>query len=249
MCASVRFIRTPSRPPTPQRYDRLVEEPKRTPRPQDRVKELFVAHSVELLAFFRSSRRMSKSDASDLLQQTFEELLKTLERHPDLELQHPRGFLFRIAHRQCSALVQRQQRTGVLQERYAANGSTPDPDADDLEFQASLHTDRRLLLRAMRRLSDPRERGTIGEPQVLLYLRFFAELTLADLAEVFDIPVGTVPGRLRRALGLLQQQVEVLDAPDADTRNTSTAVLDQWRSALKREAKLLFPNLDDDDAG
>lgn len=215
-------------------------------RPQDRVRALFIAHSAELLAFFRSSRRMSKSDASDLLQQTFEELLKTFERHPDLELEHPRGYLFRIAHRQCGALTLQRQRRGTLNERYATSGSSPDPEIDDLEFQASLHTDRRLLLRAMRRLSDPHDRGMIGEPQLLLYLRFFANLTLPELAEVFDMPVGTVPGRLRRGLRLLQHQVESLDASDADTRLTSTAVLEQWRSALQREAKLLHPILDDE---
>jgi RNA polymerase sigma factor (sigma-70 family) len=236
-----------SRTPALRRYDPPVDEPKRPPPPQDRVKALFIAHSAELVAFFRSSRRMSKSDASDLLQQTFEELLKAFERHPDFELQHPRGFLFCVAHRQCGALVQRQQRREALQERYAANGSTPDAEADDLEFQASLHTDRRLLLRAMRRLSGPDERGTIGEAQVLLYLRFFADLTLVELAEVFDIPVGTVPGRLRRALRLLQHQVEALDAPDADSRITSTAVLEQWRLVLRREAKALLPTLDDRD--
>lgn len=213
---------------------------------QQTVQEMFVEHSQKLLAFFRSSRKMSKHDAADLLQQTFEEVLKTLERRPGYEIHHPRGFLFRVARYQLAALARKQQRRAELQEAYSTTETCADAEADDLEYQASLRTEHRLLFRAMRRLSRDVARSSavtghmaISEPQEIIYLRFFASLTLAEIADVFDIPLGTVPGRLRRALRMLTRQVKLLESSDADVGHTSTTEIKRWRSALEREAR--FP--------
>jgi RNA polymerase sigma-70 factor (ECF subfamily) len=210
---------------------------------------LYAEHSKQILAFFRCSRQMSMADAGDFLQQTFAELLKTLENHPELEIDNPRAFLFTIARRRLSADYKRRVRQPTV-EADKAEEQPSQARADDLELLASLRSDQRLLLRAMRRLTEEdnaradaaRSDGAAPEPvtvsdhQLLLYLRFWAGLTLAETAQVLGIPPGTVSGRQYRAMQLLRRRVEELDAPDEDARRTSTTVLHGWQRALEREA-------------
>ncbi|MEM7160758.1 MAG: sigma-70 family RNA polymerase sigma factor [Myxococcota bacterium] len=217
--------------------------------------ELYAKHSQEILAFFRHTRRMTMADAGDLMQQTFAELLKTLRNNPQLKVEYPRALLFKIAHRQFGAYIEHKGRHGDRMVDEEIDEQRSLAESDDLQFQASLRADQKLLLRAMRRLTKEdgeqadraRERGdvteswTISEHQLILYLRFWVGLTLARVAEILDIPPGTLSGRQRRALQLLRHRVAELEAPDEATRGTSTTMLERWHGILERDALEVLP--------
>jgi RNA polymerase sigma-70 factor, ECF subfamily len=231
------------------------------PRARQRTRlaaRLYADHSKDILAFFRCARQMSLADAGDLLQQTFAELLKTLESHPDLQIEHPKAFLFTIARRRLWAHYRRQAREPRIEgDDHDVAQQASQAHCDDLELLASLRSDQRLLLRAMRRLTDEdnakadaarsRDAGAEAEPttvsdhQVLLYLRFWAGLTMAEVAEVLGIPPGTVGGRQHRAMKMLRRRVDELGAPDEDAHRTSTTVIEVWQRALEREAADFAP--------
>jgi len=173
-------------------------------------------------------------DAVELLQQTFAELLETLTRHDDLQIDHPRAFLFTIATRQLGATYQRRQRRPQLDDNATIDTLPAEAEVDDLEYAASLRAEQRLLLRAMRRL-DHSETHAVSEPQILLYLRFWAGLTLLEVATIFGVPPGTISGRQRRALQQLERHLAELDSTDAATAVTSTTLLHRWQDALQRE--------------
>jgi RNA polymerase sigma-70 factor (ECF subfamily) len=215
---------------------------------------LYAEHSKDILAFFRCSRQMSMSDAGDFLQQTFAELLKTLESQPQLQIDNPRAFLFTLARRRLAAHHKRQAR----RPREEADDTAAEPASqareDDLELLASLRSDQRLLLRAMRRLTDEdnaradaaqaeqaEPEPTVSDHQILLYLRFWAGLTLAEVAQVLGIPPGTVSGRQYRAMQMLRRRVDELGVPDEVAHRTSTTVLQGWQRALEREAEEIGP--------
>ncbi len=219
--------RRPDEPPIPTKTQRRFAQ------------QLYLRHSAALVAFFRSSRSMALTDAVDLLQQTFSELLRTLARHPDLQIDNPRAFVFKLATRQFSALYRREQRRPQLDHV----ADLPEAMArDDLEYEASLRSEQRLVLRAMRRLTDDRRRRPSGSPdkvsqlQLVIYFRFWLGLTIAEVAEILEITPDAVANRQRRALRKLQRIVEDIELESGLGLSTSTTVLMRWREMLEREA-------------
>ena len=89
-----------------------------------------------------------------------------------------------------------------LRLRYAEAGVEPldDEPADEQAVPELDWEQGELLHRAIAALSPP-DRETV----VLFYLR---ELDLREVAEVLELPVGTVKSRLHRARRLLRQQLE-----------------------------------------
>ncbi|MGB5759318.1 MAG: sigma-70 family RNA polymerase sigma factor [Acidimicrobiales bacterium] len=65
------------------------------------------------------------------------------------------------------------------------------------EAAAVTATDREIVLRALNRLS--------AEDRLVLALRFFEEMTQADIAQVLDCPIGTAKSRLSRAMARLRK--------------------------------------------
>lgn len=210
---------------------------------------LYVRHSGELLSFFRATRRMSKSEAADLVHQTFCELLETLAKHEELEVHRPRPFLFKLATRQFCAAYRRKLRQPVVDDETAVVDIASRDLMDDLEYRASLRAEQRLVLRAMRKLTDDvavadaeaepssSEAGEISQLQLIVYFRFWVGLTLAEVAEILDVTPGVVSSRQRRALQLLRRYVEQIEATEDAPASTSTTLLQRWRDGLEREAK------------
>ncbi|MGI8900882.1 MAG: SigE family RNA polymerase sigma factor, partial [Nocardioides sp.] len=57
--------------------------------------------------------------------------------------------------------------------------------------------------------------GLSEDHRKVLVLRFFADLTEREVAEVLGVPAGTVKSRVSRALALLSTDVRLTDHPDA----------------------------------
>lgn len=141
----------------------------------------------DLLAYFRY-RHGHPQVAEDLLQDTFMQAMKHPERI--LAADSPRAYLFGIARNLSLETFRRQRPEGKMPlELPAETGDAPDP-----------------------RLEPMREAITKLPPthaEVLL-LRLQQELSYEEIAQVLDVPIGTVRSRLHHAV---QQLREALNHP------------------------------------
>lgn len=71
--------------------------------------------------------------------------------------------------------------------------------------------------------------------QVALELHYWEELSTSELAEILQVPQGTVKSRLRRARQLLGEQVESL-TNDPAHRAQSADDLDRWAAEMREVA-------------
>lgn len=70
--------------------------------------------------------------------------------------------------------------------------------------------------------------------QVVLELRFFQGMTGPQLADVLELPEGTVRNRLRRGLEHLRRQLTVLEA-DPEARRATEVEIERWAAELAAE--------------
>ena len=180
----------------------------------DAGRTLFERHIGVLSRFFRNK---IGEEREDLIQRT---LLATVESRDRLrDGASFRAYLLRVA----------RSRLYDHLARVRGGPSRPDPLLQSVE-DAGLSPSRiiakseqdRLLLLALRRLPL--------ELQVALELHYWEGLTTAELAEVLEIPQGTVKTRLFRARKLLRDDLHAL----AGTRPEATLDdLDAWALALR----------------
>lgn len=236
-------------PTDPLRHERPAEpstHPNPTPAQRRYARQLYTQYSEPLLSFFRAVGRLATADAGDLVQQTFSELLETLVRRRDLEIRHPRAFLFKLGARQLYAVQRRGTRQPIVDSNAPLGTLRSDDARADLEYCASLRAEQRLVLRAMRTL-----RGTVGTAltnsgavsplQLLVYFRFWLGLTLEEVAEIFEVTPGVISGRQREALDRLRRRVAEITQQQDSSDSTSTTMLVRWRKVLEREAATLPP--------
>ncbi len=177
-------------------------------------------HFDALYRFFRSR---IDDGVADLVQQTFLACVETSRRIP--EQAGFRAWLFGIAR---NKLLLHQRAHG---RRRDAVG----PDAlDDVEGDApgeltigglvDMRDEQRLLLRALRRLPL--------DLQLALVLGYWEGLSGTEIADVLEVPVGTVKTRMRRARDLLKTTIASL-APGTDTATVTVRDLDRWAASLR----------------
>lgn len=75
-------------------------------------------------------------------------------------------------------------------------GALPAPDVSTPDVAAVTAAEREIVVRGLNRLS--------AEDRLVVALRFFEDLSQADIARVLDCPVGTAKSRLSRALSRLR---------------------------------------------
>lgn len=131
-----------------------------------------------------------RAAADDVAQEAIARAFGVLER---FDRSRPfRPWLARIvANGAFNAL--RSARREVLVAEPNPNGHAPAP--------AVAHEQRDELMTALRTLSDER--------RIVVALRYFGDLDTSEIAEVLDLPVGTVSSRLSRALTELRAILEV----------------------------------------
>lgn len=142
--------------------------------------------------------RLSAGDrvlAEDLVQESFLRVLCSIDLY-----QYPRPFkpwLYRIATNLARDHFKRAE------TRYAV--ALPEDDQFPLtgdsamEMDLTLEADTRQLVQVMRSLP-------VHQREVVL-LRYVEELSLAEIAETLDIPLGTVKSRLSLGLGRLREML------------------------------------------
>lgn len=182
---------------------------------------LFTRHFAGIARFFRNK---VSGDIEELIQRTF---LGCLEgQHRFTGAGSFRGYLFGIA-RNVLFNFYRDQRGAATTTGWA---EFEGPSLHDLAPTPSSfvvrHEEQQLLLAALRRLPLAY--------QIVLELSFWEDMTHTEMAEVLEIPVGTVSTRVRRAKQLLEAQFTTI-AASPELRASLSAGFDTWARSLREQ--------------
>ena len=125
-------------------------------------------------------------DADDATQEVFVAALRALDSfRGDSSI---KTWLFRIAVNVCRSRLQRAQSRGrlrqVLQSLFLQNQAHPESDAMQRESDSA-------LWRAVHALDD--------KHRIPVILRYYHEMSVAEIAETLGVPVGTIHSRLNHA--------------------------------------------------
>ena len=145
----------------------------------------------------------SRQEADDLYQDTFLKLLEVQNRVDIRE--NPKGYLLSVAvnlWRNRQRRFARRQR--IAGPQYSLEDLTAEiaDDAQTVEEQMISREETRLVREAVAELPEK-----YRLPVLLFYME---ELRLSEIADVLDIPEGTVKSRLHKAKKLLEQKLEVV---------------------------------------
>jgi RNA polymerase sigma factor (sigma-70 family) len=149
---------------------------------------LYNAEAAGLFSFL-AYRTGDRALAEDLLADAFERALRARARF-DRRRGSEKTWLYTIA---LNLLRDHARRAGAETRALERSGALPDA-ADDVALEAIEHRD--TVQRALATLA-PEEREAIA-------LRFGAELTVPEIAQVLGEPLTTVEGRVYRALRKLR---------------------------------------------
>lgn len=154
--------------------------------------QLVDAHYTALYRFAVSLTKNS-ADAGDLTQQTF--LIWARRGHALRESSKAKSWLFTTLYREFLRHCRREQRIEPLEELSPgeADFAAPDPEAAMGERSG-------VALEALYRLDE-----TYRVPLTLFYLKDFS---YKEIAEILDVPIGTVMSRLARGKAQLAAQLK-----------------------------------------
>ena len=174
---------------------------------------------------FRFFRAKLPSQAKDLTQRTF---LACAESAAEYRGDGPfRAFLLAIARNHLFKALRKEHRSQKVFDPLTVSArQLHDPDGKSL---TSLLADRQtegLLLHALRSLPL--------DMQITLELFYWEDMSLAEIATVLDIAVGTVKSRLGRARSMLRVELERLSNDPASVEKTLSD-LRRWAQSLKNK--------------
>ncbi len=168
-------------------------------------------------AVYRFFANKLGADADDLVQQTFLAVVEGRDRVRD-----PAGFrayLFGVAR---NRLMRHLRERG----RFEGDTSVSDLQASLLSVAEAMvqRQQERLLLRSLRRLPL--------DLQIAIELAYFEGMTDREVAEILDMPVGTLKSRLRKARALLGDAIVALGESSAVAEST-TAGIPGWVASIR----------------
>lgn len=175
---------------------------------------------LSAMARFFANKCAQPSDIEDLVATTFERCAKSLGR-----LQQPerfRSYLFGIATNVLRDAIRKRRPTPVDDlEQLCVRDLGPSPSA-----VAADRAEQRLLLAALRAIPI--------EHQLVLELSVFEQMSRAEIAQVLQIPAGTVASRLRRAKTRLEQQIRAL-AQSPQLVHSTLHGLSDWARQIREQ--------------
>jgi RNA polymerase sigma-70 factor (ECF subfamily) len=175
--------------------------------------ELFERHFESVHRFFVNK---APSDAADLVQRTFLACVEARDRFR--EQSSFRTFLFAIAHHELMA----HWRKRAKMELDPSVSSLHDLDPSPSTLLARMAEERHLL-EALRTIPI--------ELQIALELFYWEGLSGPELANVLEVPEGTVRSRLRRGLVQLRDRLQELEQRPSRLA-TTLASLDGWARSI-----------------
>ena len=192
--------------------------------------ELFERHFDPICRFFANK---VDRDVDDLVQRTFIACVEGKERfrgHSSF-----RTYLFGVAHNVLRSTLRTRKRESDRIDFGVTSvfdlGLAPTTLLAAGQEQA-------LMLQSLRRIPI--------EYQLVLELYYWEDMEAAELAEVLELPEGTVRSRIRRAKQLLEEQLKVVSDSDALPESTMSD-LDGWARSLRAKVKGPDKAVDKDD--
>ena len=175
--------------------------------------ELIDRHLGTITRFF-ANKTTSRLDVEDLVATTFERVSQSLGQ---FRAQGSfRSYVLRVALNVLRDALRRQRPVDLAQvEEISLQDFGPSPSTF-----VHMRAQHQLLGRALRSLPL--------RFQVVLELRFFEQLTREDMADVLELPPGTVASRVRQASARLRQALERLASADDALRNSTLGDIDRW---------------------
>lgn len=182
--------------------------------------ELIERHYDSVYRFFATK---TGGDADDLVQRTFAACSDHDSGYRgDSSF---RTYIFGVARNLLFAHYRGRSRQRARDPDYSiasAQELSPGPST-----YAAVRVEYRLLVEALRRLPL--------EIQMTLELFYWEEMPMHELAEVLEIPIGTVKSRLHRGRVLLKEKLEKIPAPPKETASVRV-LLDRWANQMQKEA-------------
>lgn len=177
---------------------------------------LFERHFDAIYRFFRNK---VSDDCEELVQRT---LMACLEKRDKVRnAESFRAFLFGCARFELLRYFRRKNKRD--REVEFDNASVYDLEPSPSRIVANKR-EQRVLLEALRRIPV--------ELQIVVELHYWENLTTAEIAEVIEVPSGTVKSRLRRARERLEVELGKLAQEPALLQST-VAGLDGWVAGIK----------------
>lgn len=179
--------------------------------------ELFKRHFDGITGFIR--RNVSDGSAEDIVQETWLQCQRSLEKFP--EKSTFRAYLYGIARNVLYEHLRKRHRRERLQDLL-------DRTLEELGVSPLIMLAERqevvLFAHALRRISL--------EMQILFQLHFWEKLSAPALAEIYDIPEGTVRSRIRRAKELVGEKITELANSPEELASTLSG-FDTWAERVR----------------
>ena len=157
--------------------------------------ELYSRHARRLMGFFLRAFCYDEDEAADACQETFLKVWQAAEQFTPTSSFRP--WLYTIAYNLCRSRFRHSEQA----ERYRSEqlATTADEYTDACELQLDNATLQRALASVLATLPQ--------ESRTLFALRFEEELSIKQVAQVLNIPEGTVKSKMHRLLCQLKQQL------------------------------------------
>lgn len=180
---------------------------------------LIERHYDSMVGFFRAK---TGPHSDDLVQRTF---LRCLEARDRFRAESSfRTFLFGIARNVLLEFFRSRSRDARVDPDFTV-ASIHDQDPG-LSSVVKGRADQRLLVEALKRIPL--------EIQLTLELYYWEDMSVAELAEVLEIPAGTVKSRLHRGRNLLKDAMEKIPASN-QARESVRLQLAHWAENIRPE--------------
>lgn len=181
------------------------------------------------------ANRLGLEEAAELTQDTFTSLVEARDRFACRS--SVRTYIFAIARWK---LVEHGRRCGSRQRRFAVPGTD---ESDQLDVQSTTLTSLSSWMdgRKQESLLVLALRSIPLDDQILLMLKGYEELTSRELSEVFEVAIGTISGRVRRARQRLEQVIRRLAADPRLADDTITG-LDTYMRSIRVLSRVETPD-------
>jgi RNA polymerase sigma-70 factor (ECF subfamily) len=158
------------------------------------VGELYDRHSRLLFGLILRVLR-DRGEAEEVLQEVFVSVWNRAESY-NVSLGVPAAWLVRIARNRA---IDRLRANTVRLRAVEAAPNPETPREQNPELRASLTEQQRAVVRALEALP--------ADQRVLIEQAYYFGLTQSELAEKFNLPLGTVKTRVRTGMQTLRQQL------------------------------------------